>query len=113
MVPSYTEYDFIKGKLLNLVMTILAAWIIGGFYEEIVFRGFIQTKIQESIKSYKYSFWKAGLLTSLLFGLYHWQQGIFVMFPAFLGGLFCGVFYFGNIKAICGILSFPMLFMIR
>ena len=87
VVPPYTEYDFIKGKLFNLVMTILAAWIIGGFYEEIAFRGFIQTKIQESLKRYKYSFWKAGLFTSLLFGLYHWQQGIFGMIPAFLGGL--------------------------
>jgi membrane protease YdiL (CAAX protease family) len=87
VVPSYTEYDFIRNKLSNLVITIIAAWVIGGFYEEIVFRGFIQTKMQELIISYKNSFWIAGLFTSLLFGLYHWQQGIFGIVPAFLGGL--------------------------
>jgi uncharacterized protein len=87
VVEPYTEYDFIRNKLSNLVITIIAAWIIGGFYEEIVFRGFIQTKIQDWFTKYKYSFWLAGLLTSSLFGLYHWQQGIFGIIPSFLGGL--------------------------
>ena len=87
VVEPYTEYDFIRNKLSNLILTIIAAWIIGGFYEEIVFRGFIQTKIREWFRKYKYSFWISGFLTSLLFGLYHWQQGIFGIIPAFLGGL--------------------------
>ena len=87
VVEPYTEYDFIRNKLTNLIITIIAAWIIGGFYEEIVFRGFIQTTIQEWLKRFKYSFWLAGLLTSILFGLYHWQQGIFGVIPSALGGL--------------------------
>jgi uncharacterized protein len=41
VVEPYTEYDFIRNKLSNLIITLVAAWIIGGFYEEIVFRGFI------------------------------------------------------------------------
>jgi membrane protease YdiL (CAAX protease family) len=86
-VDPYTEYDFIRNKLSNLVITIIAAWIIGGFYEEIVFRGFIQKQIQDWFVKYKYSFWLAGLFTSILFGLYHWQQGIFGIIPSFLGGL--------------------------
>jgi len=87
VVEPYTEYDFIRNKLTNLVITILAAWIVGGFYEEIVFRGFIQNTFQWWFKKGKFSFFLAGLLTSILFGLYHWQQGIFGMVPAFLGGL--------------------------
>ena len=83
----YTEYDFIRNRLSNLIITIIAASIIGGFYEEIVFRGFIQTKVREWLMNYKHSFWPAGFLTSFLFGLYHWQQGIFGIIPAFLGGL--------------------------
>jgi len=87
VVEPYTEYDFIRSKLTNLIITIIAAWIIGGFYEEIVFRGFIQTTIQDWFKKFKFSFWCAGLLASILFGLYHWQQGIFGMIPSALGGL--------------------------
>ena len=87
VVAPYTEYDFIRNKLSNLIITLIAAWIIGGFYEEIVFRGFIQTTIHEWFVKSRHSFWFAGLLTSILFGLYHWQQGIFGIVPSFLGGL--------------------------
>ena len=87
VVEPYTEYDFIRNKLTNLVITIVAAWIIGGFYEEIIFRGFIQTTIREWFVKSRHSFWLAGLLTSILFGLYHWQQGIFGIISSFLGGL--------------------------
>jgi uncharacterized protein len=87
VVESYTEYDFIRNKLSNLIITLIAAWLIGGFYEEIVFRGFIQTTIREWFVNSTHSFWLAGLLTSILFGLYHWQQGIFGIVPSFLGGL--------------------------
>lgn len=87
IVPAYTEYDFIRQKLSHLVFTIIAAWIVGGLYEEIVFRGFIQTTVQQWLQKQKQAFWIAGFLTSILFGLYHAQQGIFGMVPAFLGGL--------------------------
>ncbi|HET6996035.1 MAG TPA: type II CAAX endopeptidase family protein [Chitinophagaceae bacterium] len=87
-VEPYTEYDFIRNKLSNLIITLIAAWLIGGFYEEIVFRGFIQTTIREWFVKSRHSFWLAGLLTSILFGLYHWQQGIFGIIPSALGGLF-------------------------
>lgn len=87
VVDTYTEYDFIRKRLSMLIITIVAAWFVGGFYEEIVFRGFIQTTITKWFGNFKYSFWLAGILTSVLFGLYHWQQGIFGVVPSFLGGL--------------------------
>jgi membrane protease YdiL (CAAX protease family) len=86
-VPPYTEYDFIRKSLPTLLITIAAAWLIGGFYEELVFRGFIQSVFQQYFQQSQYSFWIAGIITSMLFGLYHWQQGVFGMIPAALGGL--------------------------
>lgn len=87
VVQPYTEYDFIRNKLSNLIITIIAAEIIGGFYEEAVFRGFMQTKIHEWFMKSKYSFWVTGFFVSFLFGLYHWQEGVFGMIPSFLGAL--------------------------
>ncbi len=87
VVAPYTEYDFIRNRVSVFISTIIAAWVVGGFYEEIVFRGFIQATTQEWFGKLKHSFWLAGLLTSILFGMYHWQQGIFGMVPSFLGGL--------------------------
>jgi uncharacterized protein len=87
VVKPYTGYDFIRRKFSNLVITIIAAWLVGGFYEEIVFRGFIQTTISGSFKRLKHSYWIAGLITSILFGLYHCQQGIYGVIISFLAGL--------------------------
>ena len=87
-VPPYTEYDFIRKSLPTLLITIAAAWLIGGFYEELVFRGFIQSVFQQYFQQSQYSFWIAGIITSMLFGVFHWQQGVFGVIPATLGGLY-------------------------
>ena len=82
----YDEYGFVTNHLTYLIVTIVAAWIVGGFYEEIVFRGFIQTTIQQWFRKNSHSFWIAGVVTSALFGLYHWQQGIYGVVFATLSG---------------------------
>ncbi|MHA4810821.1 lysostaphin resistance A-like protein [Flavitalea flava] len=88
-VKSYTEYDFIKGHPLNLLITLVASWVIAGFYEEVAFRGYIQTTIRNWFgSSSSSSFWISGMLTSLLFGLYHIQQDSWGVLSAFLGGLY-------------------------
>lgn len=81
-VPPYTEYDFLKGNPAMLAFVLLAAWVVGGFYEELAFRGFIQGAILRR------NVIGAAIATSILFGLYHWQQGIFGVIASALGGLY-------------------------
>ncbi|MGN6353909.1 MAG: CPBP family glutamic-type intramembrane protease [Parafilimonas sp.] len=50
-IRAYTEYDFIKNNIRNLLIITAAAWIVGGFYEEIVFRGFIQRNTKNGFQS--------------------------------------------------------------
>ena len=88
-VPDYKEYDFIRNNISNLIITLIAAWIVGGFYEEIVFRGFINSTFEK----YFNSFWVSACITSVLFGIYHWQQGIFGICAAILGGLYWSFIY--------------------
>lgn len=87
-IESYTEYDFIKNNIGTLIAIIIASWLAGGLYEEIVFRGFIHKVLQKWFTKSNYSFWLAGVIASILFGLYHWQQGLFGVIPATLGGLY-------------------------
>lgn len=87
-VKPYTEYNFIRNHISTLVITLIAAWLIGGLYEELVFRGFIQKSLQEATTKSKHSFWISGILTSLLFGAYHWQQGIFGIIASGMGGIY-------------------------
>lgn len=92
VVPDYTEYDFIKGNISKLLMIITAAWLIGGFYEEVVFRGYIQNVFEKRFFKGSAVIWST-IVTSVLFGLYHWQQDIFGMIAAVLGGVFWGSLY--------------------
>ena len=91
-VPDYTEYNFIRSSIARLIMTIFAAWIIGGFYEEVVFRGYIQNILEK--KLFKgMGRWLPIVITSILFGLYHLQQDIFAVIAACLGGLYWSILY--------------------
>lgn len=92
VVPNYTEYNFIQGQLSKLIMIIVAAWVVGGFYEELVFRGFIQSVLKRSFLKTTKIPWSV-VVTAVLFGLYHWQQDIFGMVAATLGGLYWGMIY--------------------
>lgn len=65
----------IRGNLVNYSITLLLAFIVGGFYEEIVFHGFIFTRL-EKIFPGGHSTVIAYCLTAILFGAYHYQQGI-------------------------------------
>jgi len=92
VVPDYTEYNFIRSGISKLIMTMVAAWLIGGFYEEVVFRGYIQNLLEKRFFAGSTILWSI-IVTSILFGLYHWQQDIFGVIAAVLGGLFWGILY--------------------
>ncbi|MEB4760766.1 hypothetical protein DBR39_04085 [Chryseobacterium sp. KBW03] len=89
-VPDYSEYNFIRSSLTRLLMTLVAAVLIGGFYEEVAIRGYIQNVLEQKILK-KYSPLISMFTTSLLFGLYHIQQDVFAIFSAFLGGLYWAI----------------------
>lgn len=92
IVPDYTEYNFVRKSIATLLMTGAAAWLIGGFYEEIVFRGYIQFVLEKKVFK-SWGIFLSITVTSILFGLYHWQQDIFGVIAAVLGGLFWGILY--------------------
>lgn len=91
VVPDYTEYNFIKESPSKLIIIIVAAWLIGGFYEEITFRGYIQSLLDKRLT--KNSMLWSVIITSILFGLYHWQQDVFGMVAAVLGGFFWAILF--------------------
>ncbi|MFC6102799.1 CPBP family intramembrane glutamic endopeptidase [Olivibacter domesticus] len=91
VVPDYTEYNFIKESPSKLIIIIIAAWLIGGFYEEITFRGYIQSLLDKRLT--KSSMLWSVIITSILFGLYHWQQDVFGMVAAVFGGLFWAILF--------------------
>jgi uncharacterized protein len=96
-ISSYTEYDFVRKSPLIFSIILLTSWVVGGFYEELAFRGFIHSRIQRLTTKWPHSFWIAAVCSSIIFGIYHWQQGIFGIVHATIAG-FCWVLLVRHFK---------------
>jgi len=66
--------DTIRGGNVQFIIMVLMGWLIGGFYEEIVFHGFIFTRLEKMIKG-PYTTHISFVLTAIIFGVYHIQLG--------------------------------------
>lgn len=85
---NYHDFDFIKHNVVNYLLLLLMAAVLVIPYEEIVFRGFILTKIRQMAGSSKWAFEISGLITAILFALYHYQEGPSSVISIFIFGLF-------------------------
>jgi len=68
------------------IFILAMGWIVGGFYEEIVFHGFIFTRLEKIIPGKKaviISFW----VSNIIFALYHLQLGTEGVINAFIAGV--------------------------
>lgn len=76
------DFYFIRNNTVQFIQLLVIAccWVIP--YEEIIFRGFIFTTTRQW-----FTFWIAGLLTSVLFAAYHWQEGSSAVITIFFGAL--------------------------
>ena len=66
----------------------IMAWLIGGFYEELVFRGFLQDAFLRHLRVSSLRPLLAFALTALIFAAYHWQLGRFGVANALVFALF-------------------------
>ena len=79
-----SDFNFIRHHLLNYLLLILLAAVLVIPYEEIVFRGFIFNRVKAMLGK---SFLVSGIITSILFALYHWQEGVGAMIGIFIFAL--------------------------
>lgn len=70
-----SDFASIRGNLVNYISILLLAFVVGGFYEEIIFHGFIFTRLEKLFHG-RHTTVAAFCLTAIIFGAYHFQQGI-------------------------------------
>jgi membrane protease YdiL (CAAX protease family) len=80
-----SDYYFVRKSLSRYITILVIACVLAVPFEEIIFRGFIFYKFQQWTGK---NFWLAGLISSLLFGAYHLQQGVGGVIHAFIFGMF-------------------------
>lgn len=73
--PDISQYDFIRDNLASLLLMILVGWIVGGFIEEIVFRGFLLNRISAFFSNKNTGDIIGIIITSAAFGFSHLYQG--------------------------------------
>jgi len=77
--------DTIQGGNFQFFIMVVMGWLIGGFYEEIVFHGFLFTRLEKMIPG-SYATLISFLVTSVIFGLYHMQLGALGVINALVVG---------------------------
>ncbi|MBN2259327.1 MAG: CPBP family intramembrane metalloprotease [Clostridiales bacterium] len=95
-----TGLDNIRGNLSNYLIWLLLGWIIGGFIEEILFRGFLITRISSLFSSENSGNLFAIVLTSTIFGFNHLYQGWSGVISTGLIGVLFGIIFIKNNKIL-------------
>jgi membrane protease YdiL (CAAX protease family) len=72
---------------------VLIGFVLGGFLEEVLFRGFLLTRISSFFKENKVNDILALMATSILFGLCHYYQGWSGVISTGLIGLLLGIIF--------------------
>jgi len=79
-------YNKLKHNTPFYIFILAMGWVVGGFYEEIVFHGFIFTRLEKLMPG-KYAVTISFWLSNIIFALYHLQLGTSGVINAFMAGI--------------------------
>lgn len=88
-----SRYDNLRGNLTKTLLALVSVYFVSAFAEEMIYRGFLITRIMEVASSGKYSYFAAVVVSSILFGLIHSDWGLRGMVQASFMGLALGASY--------------------
>jgi membrane protease YdiL (CAAX protease family) len=71
-----SQFASLEGNLGLLLYMLLISWTLAAFGEEFAYRGYVQTRMRDVLPAGRTGLIIAVLLSSMLFGLAHTEQGI-------------------------------------
>jgi len=89
-----STFDNIKGHVGRLMGMLAIGWVIGGFFEEFFFRGYMFNRINLSFSNKPIGKWLGILLTSVSFSIAHSYQDITGIITTFYFALVLGFLYY-------------------
>lgn len=79
-------YSYLQGNLPMLLLALLAVYVVSSFGEEAIYRGFLLTRVEEMGGGGRVSLSIAVVISSVVFGLVHFDWGVVgIVQTAFLG----------------------------
>lgn len=91
--PTLSDFQDIKGNLSMLLLFILVSWVLAAFGEEICFRGFLMNRLATVMGNNNTAWILSLVLSSILFGWGHTEQGITGWVQEGLSGMFLGIIF--------------------
>lgn len=91
--PNLTNLQGIKGNFKLLIFFISLSWLLGAFGEEICFRGFLMNRLAALFGQSKSAWVLSLILSSILFGWGHTEQGITGWIQEGFSGLLLGIMF--------------------
>jgi membrane protease YdiL (CAAX protease family) len=95
-IPESTDfsiYDYLKDNIGMLFISLAGVYIVSSFGEEVIYRAFLINRISELANATKYSGVIAVVLSSIFFGLVHYQWGPAGIVQTGFMGLAMGICY--------------------
>jgi membrane protease YdiL (CAAX protease family) len=89
-----SSFENIKGHLSGLLTMLAIGWVIGGFFEEFFFRGYLLNRINLSFNNKAIGKWLGIILTSVAFAVAHSYQDITGMINTFYFAILLGFLYY-------------------
>ena len=96
--PDYSGLKDIHGNLTVLFIFLGLSWTLAAFGEEICFRGFLMNRLSRVFGGSRVAWVVSLLLSSLLFGWGHTEQGVAGWIQEGLSGLLLGILFLGSKK---------------
>lgn len=79
-------YEYLRGNLPMLLLALPAVWLVSSFGEEVIYRGFLMTRIAEMGDRTRGSWGAALVIGAAVFGLAHFAWGaVGIVQTAFMG----------------------------
>lgn len=88
-----SSYSFLKGNLPMLLLSLVAVYIVSSFGEEVLYRGFLISRLAEIGKQGRAAWWLAIVASAVVFGLAHFGWGIVGIVQTTFMGLALGLAY--------------------
>ena len=88
-----SRFEFIRGDFLLLVYLVVYVLIFAGFYEEIMFRGFLMVRLAQIFGGKPKAWCLAIIIQGLFFGFAHAYQGLNGIILTGLAGMVLGAAY--------------------
>jgi membrane protease YdiL (CAAX protease family) len=89
-----SAYDYLKDNIGLLLLSLIGIYIVSSFGEEVVYRGFLITRITELSGNTKWGRIIAVLISAIIFGFAHYGWGPMGIVQTFFMGLALGICYF-------------------